>query len=145
FTATMQSELKLDALALVEYELREGQAFDALAEVRTAIRTLNYNLQIKKAQIHGVGPNTKSQNYLKTLSNDIQVAADTYRRARNTLVALGLDEKDVALQELHKGDLFGKSRQQAAMGHSKVADLWVWTTGRGANLTEAEEAEWEAE
>ncbi|KAJ6524116.1 hypothetical protein DFH09DRAFT_937449 [Mycena vulgaris] len=146
FTAAMRSELKLEALAQVEYELREGQAFDALGEVRTAIRTLNYNLQIKKAIIHGVGANTKSQNFLKTLSNDIQIAADTYRRARTALLALGLSETDGALQELRKSDLFGKSGQRVAMGHSKLVDSWFWTTiGRGANLSQEEEAEWEAE
>ncbi|KAJ7682337.1 hypothetical protein DFH06DRAFT_1314555 [Mycena polygramma] len=145
FTETARSEMKLATLAQVEYTLREGQAFDALGDVRTAIRTLNFNLALKKTQIHGVGANTKSQNYLKTLSNDIQVAADSYRRARTALLALGLPSDDATLRELLKSDLFGKGGRKRAMGDAKLRDSWFWTTGRAANLTPAEEAEWEAE
>ncbi|KAJ7710868.1 hypothetical protein B0H17DRAFT_1324341 [Mycena rosella] len=145
FTKTMQGELKLQALAQVEYALREGQAFDALAELRNAIQALNYNLTIKKTEIHGVGKLTKAQNYLRTLSNDIQIAADTYRRARRALLHLGLDENNATLQELRKEDMFGKSGLRPAMGHSKRVDSWFWTTGRGANLTDEQEAEWEQE
>ncbi|KAJ7857401.1 hypothetical protein B0H13DRAFT_1902265 [Mycena leptocephala] len=145
FTAPVRSEMKLAALGQVEYTLREGQAFDALCDVRTAIRTLNYNLAFKKTQIHGVGPNTKGQNFLKTLSNDIQVGADTYRRARRALLALGLHENDPSLRELLRADLFGKGGRRTTMGDSKTHEPWIWTTGRAANLSEAEEAEWEAE
>ncbi|KAJ7710936.1 hypothetical protein B0H17DRAFT_1324352 [Mycena rosella] len=140
FTKTMQGKLKLQALAQVEYALREGQAFDALAELRNAIQTLNYNLTIKKTEIHGVGKLTKAQNYLRTLSNDIQIAADTYRRTRRALLNLGLDGNTATLQELRKEDMFGKT-----MGHSKRVDSWFWTTGWGANLTDEQEAEWEQE
>ncbi|KAJ7907161.1 hypothetical protein B0H13DRAFT_1879876 [Mycena leptocephala] len=145
FTAPVRSEMKLAALGQVEYTLREGQAFDALCDVRTAIRTLNYNLAFKKTQIHGVGPNTKGQNFLKTLSNDIQVGADTYRPARRALLALGLHENDPSLRELLRADLFGKGGRRTTMGDSKTHEPWIWTTGRAANLSEEEEAEWEAE
>ncbi|KAJ7918916.1 hypothetical protein B0H13DRAFT_1606719, partial [Mycena leptocephala] len=145
FMETVRNEMKLAALAQVEYSLQEGQAFDALCDVRTAIRTLNYNLAFKKTQIHGVGPNTKGQNFLKTLSNDIQVAANTYRRARRALLALGLNENDGTLKELVRSDLFGKGGRRAKMGDSKTHEPWIWTTGRAANLSEAEEVEWEAE
>ncbi|KAJ7504835.1 hypothetical protein B0H11DRAFT_2343124 [Mycena galericulata] len=145
FTEITRSEVKMEALAQVEYGLREGQAFDALAEVRTAIQTLNFNLEIKKTQIHGTGSNTKGQNFLKVLSNDIQFPADTYRRARKALIALGMNESDASLRELHRSDLFGKSGRSAHMGDSKKPDSWVWTTGRAANLTDEEEREWEAE
>jgi hypothetical protein len=137
--------MKLAALAQVEYSLCEGQAFDALCDVRTAIRTLNYNLAFKKMQIHGVGPNTKGQNFLKTLSNDIQVAANTYRHARRALLALRLNENDGTLKELVRSDLFGKGGRRAKMGDSKTHEPWIWTTGRAASLSEAEEVEWEAE
>ncbi|KAJ7673933.1 hypothetical protein DFH06DRAFT_1319055 [Mycena polygramma] len=145
FTAQTRNELNVQALAQVEYELRQGQAFDALNDVRTAIRTLNWNLQLKKEGIHGVGPNTKAQNFLKTLSNDIQLAADVYRRARAALVMLGMAEDDATLRPLLKNDLFGKSGKLVAMGDSKKHDSWVWTTGRAADMSESDEKEWEAE
>jgi hypothetical protein len=145
FTETVRDEMKLAALAQVEYSLHEGQAFDALCNVHTAIHALNYNLAFKKTQIHGVGPNTKGQNFRKTLSNDIQVAADTYRRVRRALLALGLNENDGILKELLRSDLFGKGGQRAKMGDLKTHELWIWMAGHAANLSEAEEAEWEAE
>ncbi|KAJ7131489.1 hypothetical protein C8R43DRAFT_895982 [Mycena crocata] len=143
--ASRREELKLSMLARVEYTLRTGQAFDALADVRTAIRTLNFNLFIKKAAIHGVGPNTKAQNFLKILSNDIQIAAANYRAARKGLLRLGMDLNDKTLRELLREDLFGKSGQRVAMGDSRKQDSWVWTTGRGSDLSEEEEKKWELE
>ncbi|KAJ6535031.1 hypothetical protein B0H19DRAFT_900657, partial [Mycena capillaripes] len=145
FTAETRSDLNLQALAQVEYELRMGQAFDALGELRTAIKTLNWNLQIKKEAIHGTGALTKAQNFLKTLSNDIQLAADAYRRARVALVKLGMPEDHSVLKSLQKSDLFGKSGQRVRMGDSKLQDSWFWTTSRPADLTEVEEMAWEKE
>ncbi|KAJ7238319.1 hypothetical protein B0H12DRAFT_995256, partial [Mycena haematopus] len=145
FPAQTRSELSMEALAQVEYELRQGQAFDALDEARTAIRTYSFNLGLKKASIHGVGATTKAQNFLKTLSNDIQVAADTYRRARTALVMLGMAENDPVLKPLDRKDLTIKGMMRANIGDSKKADSWIWTTGRGVDLDPEEEAEWEAE
>ncbi|KAJ7173392.1 hypothetical protein C8R46DRAFT_893031 [Mycena filopes] len=145
FTESMRDELKLTTLAQVEYKLREGQAFDAIVETCTAIRTLNYNLTLKKTHIHGVGKNTRSQNFLRTLSNDVQTAADTYRRSRTALLALGLDEGNPALKPLLKTDLRGKSGRKAVMGDARTQDSWIWNTGRAADLTPEEEKEWEAE
>lgn len=145
FTAESRNKFSLGALAQVEYELRMGQAFDALGEIRTAIKTLNWNLQIKREAIHGSGPLTKAQNFLRTLSNDIQLAADTYRRARAALVMLGMPEDHPTLKTLQKSDLFGKSGQQVLMGDSKLRDSWFWTTARPENMSDAEEEQWEKE
>lgn len=113
--------------------------------MHTAIQTLNWNLHLKKTIIHGVGSNTKGQNCLKTLSNDIQLAADTYRRAHTALMKLGLPENNPVLKPLLKSDLFGKGGKQVAIGDSRKVESWVWTTGRGVDLSEEEEKEWEAE
>ncbi|KAJ7235748.1 hypothetical protein B0H12DRAFT_1076022 [Mycena haematopus] len=145
FPAPTRTELNMEALAQVEFELRRAQAFDALAEARTAIRTLSYNLEMKKSTIHGVGANTKAQNFLKTLHNDVNVAADTYRRARAALVMLGTSEDDPVLKPLAKEDLTVSRLVVPGMGDAKKQESWIWTTGRGVDLTEAEVAEWEAE
>jgi hypothetical protein len=137
--------LKLEALAQVEYTLREGHAFDALVELRTAIRTFNYNIQLKRADIHGVGSNTRAQNFLKTLSNDIQWAGDKYRRSRSGLVALGLSPDDKILQPLDPKKLHGKGGQAQSAGQSRATEPWFWSTVRPAGMSQAEEAEWEME
>ncbi|CAK5277856.1 unnamed protein product, partial [Mycena citricolor] len=113
FSLPARTDMQMMALANIEYNLREGQAFDALAEVRTAIQTLNYNIQLKKTQIHGIGANTKTQNYLRTLSNNIQIGADKYRRSRKALIELGLPVDDGSLRPLEKEHLVGKSGRQS--------------------------------
>ena len=70
--------LGLDDLGAIEYDLREGQAYDALHEVREAIKTFNYNLAFKKTNIHGQRANTHAQSFLRSLTGDKVSAADKY-------------------------------------------------------------------
>ncbi|KAJ7704531.1 hypothetical protein B0H17DRAFT_1039895 [Mycena rosella] len=145
FSDSARVEMKLEALALVEYTLREGQAYDALQDLRTAIRTFNYNLRVKMTDIHGVHGNTRAQNYLKTLSNDIQVAGDTYRRARTALLQLGLSSDDPTLKVLEANTLRGKGGQAMKLGHAREVEPWFWSVARPAGLSKEEEQEWETE
>jgi hypothetical protein len=145
FNATQRATMKLEALAQVEYSLREGQAYDALRDLRTAIRTFNYNLHVKKTDIHGVGANTRAQNFLKTLSNDIQAAGDAYRRTRAALVKLGLPDDDETLKPLERRNLDGKGGKGLALGDSRKAEPWFWSTTRPAGMSGEEEAAWEIE
>ncbi|KAJ6631636.1 hypothetical protein B0H10DRAFT_1938469 [Mycena sp. CBHHK59/15] len=142
---TVRDEMKLAALAQVEYVQREGQAFDALSDVRTAIMTFNYNCTIKRSEIHGVGANTRAQNYLKSLHNDIIIAADTYTRTQEALIALGLPSTDPVLQRLVKTELYGKGGTKQAAGDAKKREPWFWSTGRPADMSAEEVTEWEAE
>ena len=50
FTKEMCRLLGLDDLSVVEYSLREGQAYDALSSLRQVIQEYNYNLLDKKTQ-----------------------------------------------------------------------------------------------
>ncbi|KAJ6624330.1 hypothetical protein B0H10DRAFT_1943231 [Mycena sp. CBHHK59/15] len=145
FSETVRDEMKLAALAQVEYVQREGQAFDALSDVRTAIMTFNYNRTIKCSEIHGVGANTRAQNYLKLLHNDIIVAANTYTRTREALIALGLPSTDPVLQRLVKTELYGKGGTKQAAGDAKKREPWFWSTGQPADMSAEEVTEWEAE
>jgi hypothetical protein len=146
FNGTQRAAMKLEAMTQVEYSLREGQAYDALGSLRTAIRTYNYNLHIKKTDIHGVGATTRGQNFLKVLSNDIQSAGDDYRRTRAALVRLGLPNDDATLKPLEqKKKLDGKGGKAVALGHSRKVDPWFWRTMRPAGMTVEEESKWEIE
>ncbi|KAJ7715352.1 hypothetical protein B0H16DRAFT_1339967 [Mycena metata] len=146
FTATQRSILKLEALAQVEYGLREGQAYDALADLRTAIRTFNYNKDVKGASVRGVGRTTRAQKFMKTLSNDIQAAGDSYRRTWVGLVKLGMSPTDNTLRRLEKKQkLEGKGGKKTALGDSKKAEPWFWNAFRPSGMSEADEAAWEVE
>lgn len=138
--------LGMSEMAQIEYTLREGQAYDALADVRIAIKTFNFNVAFKIAQIHGQTANTRAQNFLRTLANDRIVAADEYRRARNALLKLGLSEDDPNLLPLVNEELYAKNtRDSPKMGESGDVDPWFWTVGRPRNMTKREEEEWSVE
>ena len=74
----MRASLGLDALTAIEYDLREGQAHDALHAVREGIKTFNYNLAFKKVNIHGQSADTRAQTFLKGLATEKVSAADKY-------------------------------------------------------------------
>lgn len=145
YSPNIRVELKLEALAQVEFTLREVDAHNALQELRSAIRTLNVNYAVKKDAIHGTGANTRAQNFLKTLANDVKIAGSSYRIGRAAMVKLGLSEDDPVLRPLLKADMRGKDGKAQAAGQAKESDSWIWRAGRPANLSPVEEAEWNTE
>ncbi|KAJ7681689.1 hypothetical protein B0H17DRAFT_942799 [Mycena rosella] len=136
----------MQELAAIEYELRKGQVYDALADVQTAIKTFNFNVAFKIAQVQGQSANTRAQNFLQTLANDRLIAADGYRRARDALLRLRLLPTDTCLAALANEDLYAKNtRDSPKMGESGDVDPWFWTVGWPANLTVRQEADWSVE
>ncbi|KAF7337388.1 hypothetical protein MSAN_02264900 [Mycena sanguinolenta] len=112
-------------LTIIERELRESDAHEALSELRTSIRTFNWNLSIKKKDIHGIESNTRAGKFLQTLSNNIQVAGDRYRRIRSALISLGMAESNSTFQVLNRKEQYGKGGRQPQLGDShKQSQEW---------------------
>ncbi|KAJ7652179.1 hypothetical protein DFH06DRAFT_995441 [Mycena polygramma] len=145
FSTSERDELRLTVLANVEYTLRKGKAYNALETIRTAIQTLNHNLTVKKAAVHGTGANTRGQNFLKTLMNDIQIAGTPYRYTQAALVKLGLPDDDPVLQPLLREHLRGKDGKAQVAGQSKESDPWIWRAARPSHLSAEQEKEWNTE
>jgi hypothetical protein len=146
FSQPFRTKYGLDSLAKVEYGLREGRAHDALDDVRTSIKVFNYNLDIKKNIVHGQRPNTRAQDFLRTLTKDKISGADKYRTERMALLALGLLEDDQVLQPLHDDQLWAKDASRPArLGDSRKENPWFWHVGRPSGLTEGEDKEWDIE
>jgi hypothetical protein len=141
-----RERLGLTELAGIEYDLRMGQAYDALEELRTRIKIFNTNLDFKKRNVFGQGPNTRAQQYLCTLSEDKISAADKYRRVRAALLRLGLSEHDTSLCALHDSELWGKDTSRPArLGDSQKEEPWFWTVGVPSGLSKVEQSEWSVE
>ncbi|KAJ6522886.1 hypothetical protein B0H19DRAFT_1345812 [Mycena capillaripes] len=141
-----RKELGMEELVNIESELREGQAHDALADVWIAIKTFNFNVAFKIANIMGQAANTRAQNFLQTLANDRIRAADKYRIARKALLGLGMSDSDPTLQHLTNEELYAKNtRDSPKMGESGDVDPWFWTVGRPAGLGEVEQKAWSTE
>lgn len=143
FTSAQRATLGLDDLAAIEYDLREGQAYDALQDFREAIKTFNYNLAFKKTNIHGQRANTRAQSFLRSLAGDKVSAADKYRRARTALLSLGLREDDKVFQPLYDNQLWMKNvNEPRKLGEKAVVDPWIWIVGRPKGMSKEEEADW---
>jgi len=133
------------SLAVIEYQLREGQAYNALDSLREKIKIFNANLDFKKNNVFGQGANTRAQDFLKKLGTDKVSAADKYRIAYQALISLGLSASD-PLQALCDDQLFGKDASRLArLGDSKRADPWFWMVGMPSDLPAKEKAEWSLE
>ena len=146
FNRVLRERLGLASLAVAEYQLREGQAYDALDDLCEKIKIFNVNLNFKKNNVFGQGPNTRAQAFLKQLVADKVNAADKYRIAYRALISLGLSATDLSLQELGDDQLFGKDASRLAkLGDSKREDPWFWTALRPSNLPAKEQAEWSLE
>ncbi|KAJ7826570.1 hypothetical protein B0H14DRAFT_2595735 [Mycena olivaceomarginata] len=131
------AQLELSGLATAEYGLREGQEHDALANLRTAIRTKNFNLNLKKMDIYGTGATTRAGNYLKGLQNQVQGSGDTYRCSwrgpQGPWPTQGRNEQ------------WGKGGVALKVIRSKDHEPWFWAAQRPAGLDAKAEADWEEE
>jgi len=78
FTAKLRHSLGLTELAAIEYELREGQAHDALQALRQVIQEFNYNLLDKKNNVHVIAATLGSESFLHVFTSDKKIAAETY-------------------------------------------------------------------
>ncbi|KAK7013685.1 hypothetical protein R3P38DRAFT_3322377 [Favolaschia claudopus] len=146
FGPAQRATMKIEDLGKLEYSLREGLAYDAIMELRRAIRTRNWNRDLKHGAIHGVGRTTRAGNYLKTLSNDIELASDTYRRVRVGLVRLGLPNDDETLRPLdHRKKADGKDGKKLELGDARKEEPWFWKVIQPSGMTSGEKAEWDME
>jgi len=146
FDQHIRERLGLTLLVPIEYQLREGQAYDALEDVREKIKIFNTNLDFKKANVFGQRANTRAQVFLSQLAADKVSGAEKYRVVRRALIRLGLSESDTSLQELHNDQLYGKDASRPArLGDSKKEDPWFWMVGRRSGLSPREQTDWSLE
>ncbi|KAJ7840970.1 hypothetical protein B0H14DRAFT_2587184 [Mycena olivaceomarginata] len=145
FCAADHERLKLTELAAVEYALREGQAHDALGELRTAIRTNNFNTGMKMTNIYGTGATMWAGNFLKSLATNVQQAGDTYRQLWRGLRALGLPKDDPTLQLLGRKKQWGKGSKALKSTRSKDREPWFWSAQQPSGLDNKGVVAWEKE
>lgn len=143
FTSELRRSLDLDKLAKIEYELREGQAHDALSALRQSIQEYNHNLLDKRNNIYGTRENMRSQSFFKTLNADKLLAAEQYRGARAALLSLGLPEDDDMWKKLDSDQLWGRSvSTKRKLNESSKEDPWFWSVVKPRNLSDDQEKEW---
>lgn len=114
FTLEMRHLLGLAKLGDIEYNLREGQAYDALQSLHQVIQEFNYNLLDKRGNAHGVQATLRSESFLSLFTADKHAAAAKYKVARQALISLGLSEDDPIWRPFTRYRAVGKECQQEA-------------------------------
>jgi hypothetical protein len=147
FNQATRTACQLDSAARFEYELRQGQAYDALEDVRINILSWQLNSQIRMDEFHGQHAKTRIGAFLRGLLRETRCAARLYIHARHALLQLGLSPKSQTFQPLDiDRDLWVKDpAKPRRTGDTKVDDPWYWTECMPDNLSDQERSEWVTE
>ncbi|KAJ6590439.1 hypothetical protein DFH09DRAFT_1074071 [Mycena vulgaris] len=98
-----------------EYRLRVGQAHEALHDIQRQLLVRSHMYKYKDKSARGVQANTRSNQKIGALNDQIRRAAAQYRVARLALVSLGRalekNEWELTLKELKPEDVRGRPRQ----------------------------------
>ncbi|KAJ3562098.1 hypothetical protein NP233_g9786 [Leucocoprinus birnbaumii] len=130
FDKERRQALDIGKIAEIEYQIRLGQAYDAIDSLRTAVYLYNSAKIQKRKHVRGNCYNTRANTILNQLSDDKYGCAQVYRLAYQALISLGLAE-DSLLQPLHRDQLWGHdmTRMQGP-GESSIPEPWWWMVGK---------------
>ncbi|KAJ6575925.1 hypothetical protein B0H10DRAFT_2345941 [Mycena sp. CBHHK59/15] len=113
------------ALYEYEYRLREGQAYEALEDVRQQLLLRTHQYKQKDRYARGVKANTRAQTKIKRLDERIRRTAERYRAAWRALMGLGKilerSEWEKTLRPLAAEDVRADAKDVAKRRMS-----WIW-------------------
>ena len=108
----------------IERKLREGQAHDALNELRLHI-TARYSLKDLEDQGAGQAHGKRMREMDQTHKAAVDKARDDYRRIRDKLLVLGLKPKNNIFRQLDDSDCRAISESRR-IGDSRETRSWLW-------------------
>jgi hypothetical protein len=133
FPSSKRDALEVAILAGEETKLREGEAFDSLLLIQTAVKTVVALRDQKIRHARGQGENTRSGKLIRGAEAQCDLHMETYHFARSSLIALGfLDAGDIqsSFPPLTLEDTFMKSHQRKrGLGDSRQTDGALWHMG----------------
>ena len=145
-SAHERTALGFNEAAEVELKLREGQACDALDEVRYLILSYNYNVRLKSGEVHRQYASTQSHKLLEQLTLEQRNVVRHYNEIRGALIRLGMQEDNPQFRPLLTTELWAKNTSsRRKVGDSHKPDPWFWTTIKPGGLSKDEEDEWVVE
>ena len=134
YTTGIRTHPKMEEAVSIERKLREGQAKDALDELRTHLTAL-YSLEDLRGQGTGQAHGQRVKALAATEVAIGHQARDEYRRVRKVLVELGMPEDDKTFRILIDEDAkpFIVFSHQHRRGDSKRTGSWLWEDFSFAN------------
>ncbi len=109
FTAHQREEYKLTDAAKVELQLRRGDAFDALSDLRDTIHELNHATTEKRVEPSGQKTVTRAQAQVAAIKSRMEDSMQQYMTSFVALSSLGCPTQDEGLYPLDKSQLWGKN------------------------------------
>lgn len=144
--STQHDEQWYKQLSGFETSLREGQADDALSNLRLALKYKDSLDKGRRRVAYGNRNSTRAAVLLRRVSDLVNHRADTYRRARRAMIVLGMSPKDTKFPGLEPAHVTLKVVSGAKeLGEGKYTGSWIWAKGPRGILSDAEEDEWEEE
>ncbi|KAJ7251255.1 hypothetical protein C8J57DRAFT_1078120 [Mycena rebaudengoi] len=133
------------SLAAYEFDLRKGQAHEALEDLRKNLLVRTHMYKSKDKYVRGVAANSRSNDKIKVVDERIRRLADQYRAARSALESLSVVVEDVdwktELKSLSVEDK--KKRGPEAEARRKEAAKpmsWIWVTQARSSVENANPA-----
>ena len=124
-----------------EFQLREGEANNAVNLLCSSILHGMVLLDTKNEQSRGVYQNTRATKFINLTKAKKHTAMARYRHSRTKLLALSNHSASVLKDypELRDSETWAKNAASARkIGDGAKVDSWIWTFGRlrGLNTTE---------
>lgn len=135
----------LEHQAATELQLRQGEAFDIIGNLRTALRLMaQHNHKAKK---HGGIRSTKTRTG-KAYSEARKLKLfwkSEYETVYAAMLCLGLSDQSDTFRTLTEDDLYRPDNLEPAEFCAKEIG-WIWTvSGSGGNMSNSSILEWEKE
>jgi hypothetical protein len=141
FLPDEHASLGLTTMAEVEYQLREGEANDAVTSLCQAIVHGMVLLETKGQHSHGVYQNTRALTYINNVKNRKAAWASRYRLSCNKILCLSGNTLMDNFPPLLDQDMFAKNAAGArGLGEGSKTDSWIWTFGKLKGMGNDEKA-----
>ena len=130
---------------LVEHRLREGQAYDALEDVRLNVLSICFSSRLQnKNEIHGQYASTRAATFVHKLHQEAREAGQRYNHPQQALLRLGLSEDSRIFQwlDLEKDLKIKDPAHRRQLGDSRIQDPWYWRTAMPDNMKPQERDAW---
>lgn len=146
FPSHQHASLGLGEMAEIEYQLREGEANDAVGSLCQSIIHSMVLLETKGKHSRGIYQNTRALKYINNVKDKKAIWASRYRAARLALLSLSGQKELDDFPTLKDEDMFAKNAAGAhGLGDGSKADSWIWTFGNLKGMKEEEKAEFVSE
>ncbi|KAL0061228.1 hypothetical protein AAF712_011987 [Marasmius tenuissimus] len=118
------------ALSRTEVELRKGQAFDAIQDLKYTLTHKMVLVRTKRKEAKGSLRNTRAAKYIRYVGRRTDSWKQKYRVARECLIRLGVTDgsADSDFPELKDEDVYrqGLEKKEAELGEGSKTAGWIW-------------------